>query len=280
MALNKKPKGEEGAPLWMVTYGDMMSLLLTFFIMLVAMSEVKDDQKFRKVLAAVKQAFGYQGGVGAIISTDAPENSLISRLDEITLQNFKLKAGNALDEGVEGRENTVKRIREGIEFTIGGAIGFQFGSAELRPEARTALAEVTTYLRGENNKIEIRGHTTRAEVGPDKPFADEHELAFARATAVANYLAELGIRTDRLRRVTCGSSEPLIQRAYDEQSKAANRRVEIIVNQSLVQEFYGGEHESTPPAPVQPPGEPAEPTPPPPAPEPPPGQSADTQEGR
>ncbi|MCG3180663.1 MAG: hypothetical protein BIFFINMI_03026 [Phycisphaerae bacterium] len=247
--IQRKRVTPAGAPEWMVTYGDMMGLLLTFFIMLVAMSEVKDNDKFRKVMEAVKEAFGYEGGMGTVVSKDAPENSLITRLDEISLENFKFKAGNAQDQGVEGRENTVRRIREGIEFTIGGRIGFDFGSAELREEAKAALQEVATLIRGENNKIEIRGHSTRAETGPDKKYKDGHELSFARATAVADYLVQLHIRPDRLRRVTCGSSEPLVQRAYDEQSKAANRRVEIIVNQSLVQQFDGGEHETIPKAP-------------------------------
>lgn len=236
----------------MVTFGDMMALLLTFFVLLVSMSEIRDEEKFRKVLQSLQQAFGYQNGVGSMPTEQPPENSLMTRLEQITLQNFKMKSGNATDEGVEGRENTVKRIREGIEFTIGGGIGFDFGSAELKPAAMEALVEISEYVRGENNKIEIRGHTTKAEVGKDKSFQSEHDLAYARAGAVAKYLEGLNVRADRLRWVSCGSSEPLILRAYDERTKAANRRVEIIVNQSLVQEFEGGEGEAPAPDPAAP----------------------------
>ena len=252
--MKPRPKKGEGAPLWMLTFGDMMSLLLTFFIMLVAMSEIRDDEKFRKVLQSLKEAFGYQGGIGSVTTSEPPENSLIARLDEITLQNFKLHVGNATDEGVEGRDNTVKRIREGIEFTIGGQIGFDVGSASLREEAKAALREISEYIRGENNKIEIRGHTTRGEVGPKQSFADEHALAFARVSAVADYLMQLGVREDRLRRVTCGSNEPLVLQAYDEQTKAVNRRVEIIVNQSLVQEFAGQDRRTSSAPSLAPPG--------------------------
>ncbi len=54
----KPKKPEDGAPAWVVTYGDMMSLLLTFFIILVSMSELKQDHKFQRVMKSVRQAFG------------------------------------------------------------------------------------------------------------------------------------------------------------------------------------------------------------------------------
>ena len=63
MAVKKKPAAESaGAPLWMVTYGDMVTLLLTFFVMLLAMSEVKKDDRFIDFMQAIREAFGYVGG--------------------------------------------------------------------------------------------------------------------------------------------------------------------------------------------------------------------------
>ena len=53
-----------GAPAWVMTYGDMMTLLLTFFIMLVALSEIKKEDQFRAIVKAVKKAFGMKGGGG------------------------------------------------------------------------------------------------------------------------------------------------------------------------------------------------------------------------
>ena len=64
MAVKKKAKSQpEGAPLWMVTYGDMVTLLLTFFVMLLAMSEVKKDDRFVDFMQAIREAFGYVGGM-------------------------------------------------------------------------------------------------------------------------------------------------------------------------------------------------------------------------
>ena len=51
---------------WVVTYGDMMTLLFCFFLILISMSEIKQDQKFQDVRESIKRAFGYQGGVGFV----------------------------------------------------------------------------------------------------------------------------------------------------------------------------------------------------------------------
>ncbi|MHC4092412.1 MAG: flagellar motor protein MotB, partial [Planctomycetota bacterium] len=56
----KKYKASAGAPAWMVTYGDMMTLLLCFFVLLVAMSEIKQEDKFLQVVESLRHAFGYE----------------------------------------------------------------------------------------------------------------------------------------------------------------------------------------------------------------------------
>ncbi|VAX39948.1 Flagellar motor rotation protein MotB, partial [hydrothermal vent metagenome] len=66
-----------GVPEWVVTYGDMMSLLLTFFIMLVSLSEVVADQKYRAVLDSLQQYTGYRGSPKAPAGTSFPLNSMI-----------------------------------------------------------------------------------------------------------------------------------------------------------------------------------------------------------
>ena len=60
MALKKQAKTAGGAPAWMVTYGDMMTLLLCFFVIIVAMSEIKKEEKFRQVLESIRQAENWE----------------------------------------------------------------------------------------------------------------------------------------------------------------------------------------------------------------------------
>ncbi|MHC4990575.1 MAG: flagellar motor protein MotB, partial [Planctomycetota bacterium] len=72
MTKRRNPKQQRtGAPEWIVTFGDMMSLLLTFFILLQMFSEMKRDHEYQRVVTAIKEAFGYSGGVG-VLPTDDP----------------------------------------------------------------------------------------------------------------------------------------------------------------------------------------------------------------
>jgi chemotaxis protein MotB len=249
----------ESCPLWYISFADMVTLLMAFFVMLAAFSSGAntDDAKLRQFLKSLQEAFRFQATVTPGAEPDAQE--LLDKLEQLSMRNFQRAGTKDEGPGRPGTVNTIKRTREGIEFTIGGQLGFEAGSAELRDEAKAALLEIVEYIRGENNKIEVRGHATRLEAGPGRSFANEHQLAYARANAVADFLVANGIRADRLRRVDCGSSEPLIVHAYDEATKKANRRVEIIVTQALVHEFQGSEGES--PAPPLA-GQPTQQTPP------------------
>ncbi len=75
--------GPPGVPEWVVTYGDMMSLLLTFFIMLVSLSEVVANEKYRAVLNALQQYVGYQHSAPAPPGEQFPLNSLLMQLDSL-----------------------------------------------------------------------------------------------------------------------------------------------------------------------------------------------------
>ena len=84
MARNKKSEPKAGAPEWMVTYGDTMTLLLCFFVIIVSMSEVKKDEKFQQVVESIRKAFGgYVGNIGALPIENTPTGSLLQRLLEV-----------------------------------------------------------------------------------------------------------------------------------------------------------------------------------------------------
>jgi len=73
----------------MVTYGDAMTLLLCFFVIMVSMSELKHNQRFQQVMESLRRAFGgYQGSVGALPIDNVPTNTLIARLLELEVPEF------------------------------------------------------------------------------------------------------------------------------------------------------------------------------------------------
>jgi len=83
MAKKKCKCPPPGDPDWMVTYGDMMSLLLTFFILIVSFSTIKKEQQYQEVIKAIKEKFGYRGGIGEAPTENPPENSTSVPVSEL-----------------------------------------------------------------------------------------------------------------------------------------------------------------------------------------------------
>ncbi|MBI1369520.1 MAG: OmpA family protein [Planctomycetes bacterium] len=236
----KKHKCPEGVPEWIVTYGDMMSLLLCFFILLAAFSEPKKDKEYQEVVQAIQEAFGYTGGSGFIPSIESPATSILKRIDAINLhRDIHARISRADDPGVTGKEATVKKVREGLQFTVGGQIAFEAGSATLTDAAKVEIGKIAAVIRGQNNKIEIRGHCSNDDLVANSGYADLWQLSAARASAVMHFLTspEEGIDPRRLRVVACANYEPIAQRVYDPSKVAVNRRVEILATENLISDF-------------------------------------------
>ncbi|MCO6437983.1 MAG: flagellar motor protein MotB [Phycisphaerae bacterium] len=240
----KKPETPAGAPEWMVTYSDVMGLLLCFFVILVSMSEIKKDERFLEVMESLRRAFGgHVGTVGAIPVQQPPQNSIIARLLEIDVPELSEVKGDTDEVGIKGKNFRVTNVRDGLEVVVGGLIAFDRFSATLKPQARDLIAQTAERIRGYNTKILIRGHATNEPLPPDSLYKDASDLSYARARAVADELVRSGVRRERLALVAVGDSEPLVRQAYTERRRALNRRVEILVTEDLVEDFAGSTQE-------------------------------------
>jgi len=224
----------------MVTYGDAMTLLLCFFVIIVSMSEVKKDERFQQVMESLRQAFGgYTGSVGSVPLINEPTNTLITKLLEIQVPKMTDKQGDSDEEGIHGKKFRVTNVRDGLEVVVGGLITFDRFSATLKPEAQELITKTASHLRGYNTKILVRGHATREPLPEDSFYEDARDLSYARAKAVARELADNGVRPIRLVLVAPGDTEPLVRQAYTEERRALNRRVEILVTEDLVEDYAG-----------------------------------------
>ncbi len=239
MGRKKKEKAPEGAPEWMVTYGDMMTLLFCFFVIIVSMSEIKEEERFDKVLESIKMAFGYKGGVGKTPAEVPPNNTFDKQMLQLIVRKFQLQVGKSAEEGIEGENPSVKTIRDGLEFTLGGRVHFEPGKARLPDAAVKQIKEFAETIKGLNTKIRVKGHAASKPPEMYQPFASLDDLSYARAMEVKKLLVECGIRKQRITVEACGDNEPLETRAYDENSRAKNRRVSIIVTEDLVKDFEG-----------------------------------------
>lgn len=226
-------------PEWVVTYGDMMSLLLCFFILLAAFSELKREHQYQRVITAVKEAFGYSGGVGVMPTDDPPMRSMIQMLEELANQELKeSRVSQSMDRGISGRQTKVTRVHDGLMFTIGGSLTFESGSAELKEGAKTELVKLSKLLKGRNNKVSVRGHAARKVLPPGSEFRDLRDLSYARAKAVTDFLInEGGMREELLVVDARGATEPVAVRAYSPEEQADNRRVEVVMLEVMASEL-------------------------------------------
>ncbi len=247
MAVKKKQKeGGGDIPEWVVTFGDMMSLLLCFFILLQMFSELKRDHEYQRVVTAVKEAFGYEGGIGVLPVDDPPLKSMIEVLETIAAKNNRelSKISSNPEAGMDGPHTRVTKIREGIVFTIGGPSMFEPLSAEIRAGVRAEILKLVPMLAGRMNKVDIRGHAASKYIPEGSQWASLDELSFARAEAVKNVLLEAGIDDRVFRLAAVGDREPVNPRADREADLAENRRVEVILTEVLIDEAAGGGHQA------------------------------------
>ena len=239
MAIRKKPKSDGGeVPEWVVTFGDMMSLLLCFFILLQMFSELKRDHEYQRVVTAIKEAFGYAGGIGVLPVDDPPLKSMIEVLESMAVKNNyeENKVSSSQDRGIDGPQMRVTKIREGIVFTIGGPSTFDPCSAEVKEAVQAEIRELAGLLAGRNNKIDIVGHAAAKYLPESSPWRSLDHLAYQRAENVKDLLLDCGL-DDRVFRIkVAGMREPVRPRAIEPEDAAENRRVEIILTEVLADE--------------------------------------------
>jgi len=230
---NKKNTG--GVPDWVVTFGDLMSLLLTFFFLLQMFSQLKQHHEYQRVITAVREAFGYSGGVGVLPIDDPPVRSIIEQLEQLAFkQQVTPHTSKSPDEGMEGPSMRVTKVREGLVFTIGGPTTFDPESAVVKEPARPQLEKLASMLVGRTNKIVIRGHAANKYLSDDSQWDDLYELSYARARNVMKLLAKYGVDERMCRLEAVGRWEPVKARAVGIDDTGENRRVEVILTETTV----------------------------------------------
>jgi chemotaxis protein MotB len=218
-----------GVPEWVVTYGDMMSLLLTFFIMLVSMSTIKQEGRLRAMMNSFQERFGPLAGPFGAPGISTQERSILDQPASASAsQTGGTESGGRNSRGLAGRSSSVQRLAHGTHISLGGPALFDFQSAELNDAARKNLDSIYRVLEGRANCILVRGHSTRDEQSIGPSAVDAFDLSYRRSLVAAQYLTTLGAPRSRLFIAAAGDAEPMvISRDLAQQSR--NRRVDVMV---------------------------------------------------
>lgn len=187
---------------WVLSYGDLMSLLLVIFVMIAAMSEMQAGEQFGRMSDGVRRAFGFAGTTQAggervaSAGTDRPI-SLLDRLEQAGLRRESNVQLVGPDDEVLASCQVLAGDR-GITIRMTGQASFARHSASVEPAGERALRRVAGYLIGGACRIEVRGYAEAGPLPPSVPFRDGMDLSYARARCVADVLEQGGVDRRRL----------------------------------------------------------------------------------
>ncbi|MGM0437053.1 MAG: flagellar motor protein MotB [Bacillota bacterium] len=227
----KNNKNDDTDSNWMTTFSDMMTLLLTFFVLLYSMSTI-DAQKFKAAVNSLRENMGIlsggrtvseepmveSGSLGSDITPSPHENLTVARKE---IQQY------VQEKNLQDRVN-MEMTQRGLVVRFTGQILFEVGEADIRNKGRDVLDKVATVLKDMPNNVMIEGHTDNLPIDTDE-FPSNWELSTARSTEVIKYFIEdPGIDPERLSAAGYSKYRP-IEPNDSPENRALNRRVEVVI---------------------------------------------------
>ncbi len=209
---------------WMATFSDLLSLMLTFFVLLFAMKSVDQGK--------LEEALGYfrQGGIGVLRSgIDMPVMPPDSKVfDPRVIKQFSPSEVQKMfnNKRIHGQVS-VRTEAKGTVISVSSGLLFPSGQSILRPEAEAVLDEIVLMTQGATYEIQVEGHTDNLPIRSSL-YASNWELSVARAGSVVRYMLKDGkLEPKRFSVVGFGDSKPLAKNDTPE-NRSKNRRVDIV----------------------------------------------------
>lgn len=224
---------------WLLTYADLMNLLLILFILLYTMAST-DVAKYQQVAASLRAAFGdtsamqiiTEGGASPSIinlGNTAPASVVPAELEEQQAEALRNDITEIVKkEGLSGQVEVTMQER-GVVVSIEERVLFKSGSADLEADSIPTIEKIGRVLLAVPGKhIKIEGHTDNVPIKSSR-FPDNQELSTARANSVWRILVKnVGLNPDIMSTVGYGEFRPKVPNNTEE-NRSQNRRVDIAV---------------------------------------------------
>ena len=251
----KKPAA--GAPAWMATFADLMSLLLVLFVLLLTFAEM-DVVRYKQIAGSVKAAFGFSNQdqlagvieldgsiVGKALKAPTPDSPrVVSEIPQAETPKVEIKQTDSKEEKAKALEETLGGVLEnmslddqvGLERIDGEVVirfpnelAFPSGSSGITEEFAAILNRLAPVINQTEGEVLVAGHTDNVPVSSSSPYISNWDLSAARATSVLHFLIDQN-GTDPKRMVIqgYGDSRPIADNSTPE-GRAENRRVEITI---------------------------------------------------
>jgi chemotaxis protein MotB len=231
----RRRKGEdehENLERWLITYADLITLLLAFFIMMYTFSK-QDAQKYEEVSGSLKTIFSGGSGVlkvGTGRSSTVNPMSASGSSSEVKRQlenEVQAMAGpSEKDQSI-----TISKDERGIVIRIMDRAIFDEGKAELKESAKETLRNIVPIVKNSNRPIRVEGHTDDIPINTGE-FKSNWELSVRRATEVVRHLVEkYSFPPQRISASGYAEYQPIAGNDTP-QHRALNRRIEVILLES------------------------------------------------
>ena len=235
---------------WLITYADMITLLMAFFIMLFTMSQLdlakfkEFQQGFASQVSGKEINLAADGGVGVLDGSAGTQEELLAQAKEVLNAQAKEDLARKLERErlLDVEAEFVKRVhaagladKVGFELENRGLVVsivsddvlFDLGSADLRSDGRRVLNGLAGVLQDMPNDVAVEGHTDDLPISGGQ-YRNNWVLSTARATSVLSYLLDHDLPASRLSAAGYADQRP-VRANTSAEGRAANRRVEIVI---------------------------------------------------
>lgn len=233
-----KKKEGGGTPGWITTFSDLMSLLLTFFILLYSMSSV-DAVKFKELSHSLQDVLTGSDSL-SIIEGSATDDEILDLeqlstellAEKIEMTKEMQEMYNTVEEYISNKgleaKVTVDMGKKGVYVDIKEVILFESGESELKSSGIQVLEDLQDLFVDFENDIVIEGHTDNIPIR-NKDFESNWELSTSRALSVVKYLSEMdGLEPRRFSATGYGEYRPIVPNDSIK-NRSINRRVNILI---------------------------------------------------
>lgn len=242
MGNNRKKRGGEGegtdTSAWMVTFSDLSTLLLTFFVLLLSMSsmnKLKMKSMFHNFTSSCGiLAFKEYGEIArpkeSLITgiAETLKDTLVVRKNEDRYEKIDITS-NAPEKLFKGASGSLvyQNVKGGFKLVFGQGLLFNSGSAEIKEQAKPVLARIARFMRITSYQVYIDGYTDNVPIHT-QTYPSNRDLSLARAYAVMHYLVdEEKVAAESIGLAGYGALRPIASNATNP-GRAKNRRVEIV----------------------------------------------------
>lgn len=240
-----------GLPLWMATFSDMVTLLMTFFVLLLSFAKTETN-KYEAAMGSIRNAFGgnvlKRGEVMVLgkspddepVILDAKDPLMPFPIEFLTMEGLldKYEINRESDEDLDDMKKglkqadlaenaTIYEMPEGVKVRMKDKIYFKKGSTEIDEISVKVFEKLIKLIRQNDWTVFVEGHASRGETSPDG--MDALMLSSQRATAVTKALIRRGVRPQKITTVFYGDTREIKKDRYDEQDAREGRRVEFIL---------------------------------------------------